>query len=312
MHISTIKVIAVWLILSLCGAMAHAGAVAYVYTDAQGTPLAKADANGNIIATFDYAPYGSQALGTPTNGPGYAGHVNDPDTGFTYMQARYYDPEVGRFVSVDPIQPKDKDVFSFNRYTYANNNPYRFTDPNGREVVGIYSNDNNSLFMVDKETRAWAFVEAESGGKPFGGPTPAGVYSVLERAGRAGFYRLERQDADFGDDRTPDGRTNLRLHGPGRTIGCISVCTQSGFLEIERILKQTSTSTVQVNDKSLRGRLGGRKETLKNFGTMHVLSVGSSLRFDSSTGKVSIRWTETGSLIPKEKLVCTVKDGACK
>ena len=37
------------------------------------------------------------------NGPGYTGHVNDPDTGLVYMQARYYDPGWGGFLSVDPV-----------------------------------------------------------------------------------------------------------------------------------------------------------------------------------------------------------------
>jgi uncharacterized protein RhaS with RHS repeats len=85
------------LLMFWLGGAAHAGTVTYVYTDAQGTPLAEADASGNITATFDYAPYGSQALGTPPSGPGYTGHANDPDTGLVYMQARYYDPAVGSF-----------------------------------------------------------------------------------------------------------------------------------------------------------------------------------------------------------------------
>ncbi len=132
-----------WVLLMLVGvgvsAVTQAGTVTYVYTDAQGTPLAKADANGNIIATFDYAPYGAQALGTPPSGPGYTGHVNDPDTGLVYMQARYYDPVVGRFLSVDPITPAAGNLFNFNRYDYANNNPYKFTDPDGRATVYRYA-----------------------------------------------------------------------------------------------------------------------------------------------------------------------------
>lgn len=88
-----------WLGCAL-GGLAHAGTVTYVYTDPQGTPLAEADASGNVTATFDYAPYGGQALGTPPSGPGYTGHANDPESGLVYMQARYYDPVVGRFLSV--------------------------------------------------------------------------------------------------------------------------------------------------------------------------------------------------------------------
>jgi len=45
------------------------------------------------------------------------------------MQARYYDPVIGRFYSNDPIGFRD--VHSFNRYAYANNNPYRYSDPTG-------------------------------------------------------------------------------------------------------------------------------------------------------------------------------------
>lgn len=119
---------------------AQPGKVTYVYTDPQGTPLAEADANGNITATFDYKPYGSQALGAPVNGPGYTGHVNDQDTGLVYMQARYYDPNVGRFISVDPEAPSAGNVFSFARFPYANNNPIVNLDPDGRETGAGYGN----------------------------------------------------------------------------------------------------------------------------------------------------------------------------
>lgn len=129
--------LALWL---LCNA-AHAtpGTVTYVYTDPQGTPLAEADANGNITATFDYAPYGTQAMGTPPNGPGYTGHVNDPDTGLVYMQARYYDPTIARFLSIDPVAPVTGKTFNFNRYNYANNNPIANIDPDGRETGQAYA-----------------------------------------------------------------------------------------------------------------------------------------------------------------------------
>jgi RHS repeat-associated protein len=116
------------------GGSVRAGTVTYYYTDPQGTPLAQADAQGNITATFDYRPYGAQALGTPPKGPGYTGHVNDPDTGLVYMQARYYDPVVGRFLSADPLGPAVGNVFNFGRYEYANNNPILNIDPDGRKA----------------------------------------------------------------------------------------------------------------------------------------------------------------------------------
>jgi RHS repeat-associated protein len=107
------------------------GTVTYVYTDPQGTPLAEADASGNITATFDYTPYGTTALGTPPNGPGYTGHVNDPETNLVYMQARYYDPATAQFLSVDPIGLATANSFDFPRYAYAHNNPIISEDPSG-------------------------------------------------------------------------------------------------------------------------------------------------------------------------------------
>jgi len=58
--------------------------------------------------------------------------VQDSATGLTYMQQRYYDPVIGRFLSVDPVTAYPKPGANFNRYWYAANNPYRFKDPDGR------------------------------------------------------------------------------------------------------------------------------------------------------------------------------------
>jgi RHS repeat-associated protein len=57
-----------------------------------------------------------------------------PSTSHIYMQARFYDPQVGRFLSTDPVHFSDQSPFTFNRYAYANNNPYRYTDPDGRQA----------------------------------------------------------------------------------------------------------------------------------------------------------------------------------
>jgi RHS repeat-associated protein len=133
-----------WLVLSVLLLSTHAfaqstGSVTYVYTDPQGTPLAEADASGNITATFEYTPYGTYApTGTsnpgPTpNGPGYTGHVNDPETDLVYMQARYYDPVTGRFLGTDPTPPTSGNSFSFNRFVYASNNPIGNVDPDGKQ-----------------------------------------------------------------------------------------------------------------------------------------------------------------------------------
>ena len=124
------------------------GTVTYVYTDPQGTPLAETDANGNITATYDYTPYGTTSLGSSPNGPGYTGHVNDPETNLVYMQARYYDSATGRFLSVDPVSPNGSNPSKFNRYDYANNNPIANIDPDGRDILVIAGGRNTGSLNV--------------------------------------------------------------------------------------------------------------------------------------------------------------------
>jgi RHS repeat-associated protein len=86
-----------------------------------------------LVERREYEPYGYQtAPFALKDGPGYTGHVTDAATGLVYMQQRYYDPVIGRFLSVDPVAADDSSGANFNRYKYAANNPYRYTDPDGR------------------------------------------------------------------------------------------------------------------------------------------------------------------------------------
>lgn len=61
----------------------------------------------------------------------YAGHRRDDDSGMFYMQARWYDPGSGRFLSVDPMIRSLANPQSLNAYLYAENNPIALYDPTG-------------------------------------------------------------------------------------------------------------------------------------------------------------------------------------
>lgn len=114
------------------GPIARAGNITYIYTDPQGTPLVEADSQGNISNLSDHRPYGDHSDGSMTNEPGFTGHIEDDDSGLIYMQARYYDPLVGRFLSVDPVGPQAGNVFNLGRFAYVSNNPVMLSDPTGR------------------------------------------------------------------------------------------------------------------------------------------------------------------------------------
>lgn len=53
------------------------------------------------------------------------------NTGLVYMNARYYDPELGQFISPDTLVPDATGVFDYNRYMYARGNPMKYNDPDG-------------------------------------------------------------------------------------------------------------------------------------------------------------------------------------
>jgi len=119
--------------------------VTYYYSDSLGTVLATANASGAPTSTSDYRPYGAQTLGSPSDGPGYAGHVDDVDSSLVYMQARYYDTGSGRFLSVDPDMPAAGNTFNFNRFSYVNDSPVQNVDPDGREVGIAFSQMNKGV-----------------------------------------------------------------------------------------------------------------------------------------------------------------------
>ncbi len=120
-------------VLAASASPAQAQQVIYMHTDALGSVVLETDANRETVGLrSEYEPYGLMLAGSINNEPGYTGHVQDTATGLVYMQQRYYDPSIGRFLSVDPVSANRHRGSNFNRYWYADNNPYRFTDPDGR------------------------------------------------------------------------------------------------------------------------------------------------------------------------------------
>jgi RHS repeat-associated protein len=112
--------------------------VTYFHNDVSGTPMLATDASGGVVWKETYRPYGQKLTNSPAsanNKVGFAGKPYDGNTGLSYMGARYYDPVVGRFMGIDPKEVDPNDLHSFNRYAYANNNPYKFVDPDGHSPL---------------------------------------------------------------------------------------------------------------------------------------------------------------------------------
>ena len=127
-----------WLVLMLLGGLNAAQAevrVTYYHTDALGSTVAATDESGKELWRESYRPYGERIqhqVDTSQHSLFYTGKEHDDDTDLTYFGARYYDSNIGRFMGMDPVSFSEDNPQSFNRYAYVNNNPYAYTDPDGR------------------------------------------------------------------------------------------------------------------------------------------------------------------------------------
>jgi RHS repeat-associated protein len=151
----------------------------YNHTDALGSPVARSNQYGTITSRTMFEAFGATASGSVPSGVGigFTGHVNDADTGLVYMQQRYYEPLAGRFLSVDPVTTSHRNGSFFNRYKYANNNPYRFIDPDGRAPAY----HGMSLSGHAAGGGAWAGASESAMGGPRGAMTVAAANEVIAR-----------------------------------------------------------------------------------------------------------------------------------
>lgn len=104
-------------------------------SDHHGTGQTQINAATAAVVKRRFDPFGAQRGGgtTPANWVGDHGFLDKPtdtNSGLTQIGARFYDPTLGRFISVDPLLDPN-DTHQANAYTYVANNPLTFTDPTG-------------------------------------------------------------------------------------------------------------------------------------------------------------------------------------
>lgn len=103
----------------------------YYHADRLGSVIAMAAEDGSVTANYVYTPFGVEDYGASGNPFRYTGRRWDAQVGLYYYRARYYDPELGRFLETDPVLYADQ----MNLYAYVGNNPLNATDPTGMCAV---------------------------------------------------------------------------------------------------------------------------------------------------------------------------------
>ena len=117
-----------------------ASPVTYYYiTNLQGDVMQLIDSAGETKATYSYDPYGQvlRANGAMAeiNPLQYRGYYYESETGFYYLQSRYYNPVICRFINADSFVSTGQSFSGYNMFAYCNNNPVPNSDPTGDILI---------------------------------------------------------------------------------------------------------------------------------------------------------------------------------
>ena len=117
-------------------AMKYNNTLYYYVLNAQGDVVRIVNSSRSVVASYTYDPWGKIISSSGTladiNPLRYRGYYYDSETGFYYLQSRYYDPEIGRFINADSYASTDATgLLSTNMFAYCENDPVNKSDPSG-------------------------------------------------------------------------------------------------------------------------------------------------------------------------------------
>ena len=166
----------------------------YLHQDHLGSVDVVTNESGTVVERLSFGAFGERrvALGTTTwqdsalalssseTRRGFTDHEQLDDFGLVHMNGRVYDPALGRFLSADPFVQFALSSQGYNRYTYANNNPLSFTDPNGYFVKSLFRSIKKLVkkALGNKVVRIVASVAFAA----YGGPAGASLLGFAENA----------------------------------------------------------------------------------------------------------------------------------
>lgn len=111
----------------------------WLLSDVVGSTVLSVDEHGDRLGQTVMEPFGRVHARVGLHArPRFGGHAEERRAGLIYMQARWMDPDSGRFVSIDPLVSDSRRPSSLNAYAYAENNPVGFADPTGREIQSAF------------------------------------------------------------------------------------------------------------------------------------------------------------------------------
>ncbi len=137
----------------------------YYITNLQGDVMYLVDGNGIQVAAYTYDPYGKilSAYGSMAeiNPLRYRGYYYDAETGFYYLQSRYYDPNTCRFINADSYASTGQSYLGYNMFAYCGNNPVERTDADGEFwdlIFDVVSVVTSVVEVIKNPDDPWAWA----------------------------------------------------------------------------------------------------------------------------------------------------------
>jgi len=115
----------------------RSGVVSYFHYDGLGSTRNLTDSSGTTTDSYWYYAFGEllNKTGTTPNNCLFTGEQFDKNLRFYYLRARYYNPEIGRFITADPVEGNIYEPLSLHKYLYANLDPVNKIDPSGEQWI---------------------------------------------------------------------------------------------------------------------------------------------------------------------------------
>ena len=142
----------------------------YYITNLQGDVMYLVDSNGNQVAAYTYDPYGKILSATGAmaeiNPLRYRGYYYDAETGFYYLQSRYYDPNTCRFINADSYASTGQGLIGYNMFAYCNNDPVDCMDEKGfaaRNMFTTMVNDGGGSRRTAQVKQVKVEIASEAG-----------------------------------------------------------------------------------------------------------------------------------------------------
>ena len=192
-------------------------AIYYYALNMQGDVVALLNSSGDVEAEYRYDPWGAVTVIPYNNQIGnlnplrYRGYYYDSETGLYYLQSRYYDPAIGRFINADVFTTTDADGFlSCNMFAYCENDPVNHSDPNGTVTRGISLSLNATCVILGFSWSLGVFWDDK------------GNFDFQSSSSATGIngYNMGLMDAGIGlTYQKTDRDTVYDLYGPAYAVG---------------------------------------------------------------------------------------------